>query len=47
MSSNELERKWQKAVFWAYVGDSLRALFWTGAVIFAWGIINHLEHLPW
>lgn len=44
---SKLEKQWQRAVFWAYVGDSLRALFWTGAVCFALGIINHLERLPW
>lgn len=47
MSSNELERKWQRAVFWAYVGDSLRALFWIGIVPVVLAIINYLERMTW
>lgn len=47
MSSNELERQWQRYVLWSYIGDSLRALFWTGAAIFALAVVNHLERMPW
>ena len=34
-------------VIWAYVGDWLRAVVMASAVIFAWGVLNHLEHMPW
>lgn len=45
--NNELERQWQKVVFWAQVGDFLRALFWIGIIPVVLAIINHLERLPW
>ena len=35
------------SVIWAYFGDWLRAVAMASAVIFAWGIINHLEHTLW
>lgn len=44
---SKLEKQWQKAVFWAYVGDSLRVLFWIGIVPVVLAIINHLERMPW
>lgn len=47
MSSNELERQWQRVVFWSQVGDWLTALALAGAVCFALAIVNHLERMPW
>lgn len=47
MSRNDLERKMRIDDRWNGVRNALWAVFWTGAVIFAWGIINHLERLSW
>lgn len=34
-------------VIWAYVGDWLRALVLACAAITAWGVISHVDKLPW
>ena len=47
MSRNDLERKMRIADLWNGVRNALWAVFWTGAVCFALGIINYLEHMPW
>lgn len=47
MSRNDLERKMRIDDLWNGVRNTLWAVFWTGAVCFALGIINYLEHMPW
>lgn len=47
MSRNDLERKMRIDDLWNGVRNALWAVFWTGVVCFALGIINYLEHTPW
>lgn len=47
MSRNDLERKMRIDDLWNGVRNALWAVFWTGTVCFALGIINHLEQMAW
>lgn len=47
MSRNDLERKMRIDDLWNGVRNALWAVFWTGAVCFALGIINYLEQMAW
>ena len=47
MTTAEYARQCKAVNFWAAVGEWLRAVAMASAVIFAWGLLNHLERLTW